>query len=456
MLLIGVLRLSAQSMSVESFRLLENDLTANTYGTMEYDQNGQTAALIKVSTLEKGFVFDGGMLGIVKTEQKVGEVWVYVPFGLQRITIAHPDFGVLRDYYFPISIQKARTYEMVLKTVRPEREPEREEVSLSSTVNVRFENKMSTSDIYLNGIKLATGSWSGNIAATTYLIEVKQSGYKTYTNTVTLRPSEQVQVINIPSLERITGTVSVTSEPSGAQIYFDNQYGGTTPFKKEKVLLGTHTVEVRKSGYNVAKRPVYITGENSFQSVNVVLEKIKYLDRNNFYFGAAYQFGHLESITGIMGFYAANFNLEVGVGFPRETPQKIYWLTNPEGWSGTTYQDEYDYNIPVFFRAALGYGLRMGNYFRLTPQVGIQSYRIEGTSALDQSINSRQLSYVMSAQGILRWDCVISRHIALTLTQSYEKSVKRGELAEALENSTDFMKKWVNGVTIKAGLEIYF
>ena len=44
----------SQSMSVESFRLLENDLTANTYGTMERDQNGDVVALIKVVTSETG------------------------------------------------------------------------------------------------------------------------------------------------------------------------------------------------------------------------------------------------------------------------------------------------------------------------------------------------------------------------------------------------------------------
>ena len=66
--------LSAQNISVKSFRLLETDLTANTAGTMKRDQNNETAALIKVVTKETGFVFDGGMLGIVATMQKTGEL----------------------------------------------------------------------------------------------------------------------------------------------------------------------------------------------------------------------------------------------------------------------------------------------------------------------------------------------------------------------------------------------
>ena len=110
----------AQNISVASFKLLENDLTANTTGTTERDQNGEVAALIKVVTTEQGFVFDGGMTGIVKTKQGVGEIWVYVPHGIRRITVQHPQLGVLRDYYFPISIEIGKTYEMKLTTGKVE------------------------------------------------------------------------------------------------------------------------------------------------------------------------------------------------------------------------------------------------------------------------------------------------------------------------------------------------
>lgn len=104
----------SQNISVISFRVLDTDLTANTAGTIEMDQNGETAALIKVVTIHTGFYFDGGALGIVKTVQKPSEIWVYVPRGLKKITISHPQFGLLRDYYLKIPIEAARTYEMCL------------------------------------------------------------------------------------------------------------------------------------------------------------------------------------------------------------------------------------------------------------------------------------------------------------------------------------------------------
>ena len=56
--------LSAQNISVKSFRLLETDLTANTAGTMKRDQNNEVAALIKIVTTETGFSFEGSSLDL--------------------------------------------------------------------------------------------------------------------------------------------------------------------------------------------------------------------------------------------------------------------------------------------------------------------------------------------------------------------------------------------------------
>ena len=56
MLLVSVPMVWGQSgeMSVKEFYLAPMDLTANTPGTMEYDQNGTLAALVKVQTVEDG------------------------------------------------------------------------------------------------------------------------------------------------------------------------------------------------------------------------------------------------------------------------------------------------------------------------------------------------------------------------------------------------------------------
>ena len=99
---------------IKSFRELSTDLDARL--DPRTDQNGRRAALIKVVTTETGFEFDVGVMGIVDIKQEVGEIWVYVPENILKITIKHKNFGVIREFAFGIPIVSAAVYELVLNT----------------------------------------------------------------------------------------------------------------------------------------------------------------------------------------------------------------------------------------------------------------------------------------------------------------------------------------------------
>lgn len=140
----------AQQISVTDFHLLTDDLTAKTAETKEMDQNGEVAALIKVRTSQTGFTFDGGALGIVKTAQKRGEIWVYIPRGAKKITIKHPILGVLRDYYFPTSIKAGLTYQMNLKTA--EIETVSQDTSTSNKSDANISSTPGMADLYIDEV----------------------------------------------------------------------------------------------------------------------------------------------------------------------------------------------------------------------------------------------------------------------------------------------------------------
>ena len=109
--------LHAQNMAVTSFVLDEGDLTANLQGTTVLDQNGGKCALIRIQTTQKGFSFDVGSLGVQKVDDnKVGEVWLYVPAGVRRLDIRHQQLGSLLGYNFPVAVMAGRTYKMQLTT----------------------------------------------------------------------------------------------------------------------------------------------------------------------------------------------------------------------------------------------------------------------------------------------------------------------------------------------------
>jgi|GEM_PF-1732283 hypothetical protein len=62
-----------------------------------------------------------------------------------------------------------------------------------------------------------------------------------------------------PALPPETGSVRILSSPSGAEIYLDSEYRGTTPATVTAVPAGNHTLEIRENGYDRWTAPVTVT-----------------------------------------------------------------------------------------------------------------------------------------------------------------------------------------------------
>ena len=267
MFILSVCIASAQNISVALFEPLENDLTANTTGTMERDQNGEPAALIKVVTTQQGFVFDGGMTGIVKVKQEVGEVWVYVPHGIKRVTVKHPQLGVLRDYYFPIAVEKAKTYEMVLSTGRVE-------TIVTHSVNkqfVVFNVKPTNAVVELDDEMLTVdseGYATKGVAYGTYSYRVSCANYHTEAGQVTVNADGKAEV-NV-TLRPNFGWIKLTGEIdiNGADVYIDNERVGKLPFVSDKLKSGTHRVKIVKNMYKTYEQQVTVR-DNETSELNI-------------------------------------------------------------------------------------------------------------------------------------------------------------------------------------------
>lgn len=262
--------LSAQNISVKDFRLLETDLTANTAGTMKRDQNNEVAALIKIVTTETGFVFDGGMLGTVATVQKTGEIWLYVPQKARKITISHQQLGVLRDYYYPCTIEAGRTYEMILSTGKVTTIVQEDAGGQYVAMTLTPAN----AEVYIDDILtevsggtvsklLKYGKHTYRITAPLYETEVGQFDISSHGRTdlkISLRPAY--------------GQLQLTSTPPGAEVYIDDDYkpAGTTPFTTERLPKGKHTLQFRLVSYKPLKQTVDVVGDASVQAISATLE----------------------------------------------------------------------------------------------------------------------------------------------------------------------------------------
>ena len=248
----------SQNISVRSFKLLDTDLTANTKGTSENDQNGETAALIKIVTTETGFSFDCGMLGIVKTKQTPGEVWLYLPRGAQKITIKHPQLGVLRNYYFPVAIEGARTYEMVLTTgkvltvVREAR----------TSQYVLFQLSPKNAIVEFDGQLLQTtdGLARKLIKFGTYNYKVQAPDYLPYYGKITVDDPDKKAIVDIKLEPNFTPVTLVVS--GGAEIWVNGEKKGQTSWSGN-LGAGEYEFEARKENHSstICKKIINVPSE---------------------------------------------------------------------------------------------------------------------------------------------------------------------------------------------------
>ena len=257
MMIFGASAVMAQGIAVSEFRLLENDLTANLQGTMQKDHNGEVAALIKVETTEQGFVFDGGMVGIVKTIQKTGEIWVYVPHGIKRMTIQHQQLGTLRDYYFPIVIEKAKTYQMKLTTG-----------SVKTVTNVSvnqqfvmFQVTPANASVELNDEALLVdeqGMASKRLPYGTYQYRVSCTDYHTQAGVVEVKADGKA-VVNV-SLKPNFGWIDIAADTEfhGAYVYLDNERIGQVPMKTQALKSNSYHLRFMKPMYKNYEQDVLV------------------------------------------------------------------------------------------------------------------------------------------------------------------------------------------------------
>lgn len=265
--LIAYLYSYGQDLAVESFRLLENDLTANTRGTMKYDQNGDVSALIKVVTTENDFNFNVGSLGVVATSQQKGEIWVYVPGGVQRITISHSKLGVLRDYYFPVPIEKGRTYELKLVSGRIRTIIQEEVAAQFVTFSVEPKNAIVTIDKNQYSLQ-ADGTISQLLPYGKHSFSIDAPGFFSENGEVEVGRERIYREITLKSSR---GTVTLECEMKEADIWVNGQYKGSGTWTGE-LDPALYQVEVRREGYTTLTTSFSIqTMEEKYISLPVPL-----------------------------------------------------------------------------------------------------------------------------------------------------------------------------------------
>lgn len=252
--------LFAQQMSVKRFERNPNDLTARVTDPMR-DPDGNLCAIIKVETTQVGFDFDCGISGVVNTVQKTAVIWVYVPYGIKRLTITHQLFGKL-TYPIKETIEKATVYEMELITGSVETI-----VKQTDPVFFTFRSTPEGADVYVNNVLKGSTPCSVKLLPGKYTYRVEKVLYQPEPGIIMISGLEKDGKIEKSfTLQPAFGTIKINTLPSGATVYLDNEETGkTTPFTMTKIKSGSHRITVKKALYQPQNIEAIVTDGGTFE-----------------------------------------------------------------------------------------------------------------------------------------------------------------------------------------------
>jgi len=90
-------------------------------------------------------------------------------------------------------------------------------------------------------------------SGTSHTLLFSLDGYNSYSTSFILSSGETrtISVTMTPTTPVVTtGTLQISSDPSGADVYVDNAFRGVTPVNLNDITVGTHTVLLQNSGYD--------------------------------------------------------------------------------------------------------------------------------------------------------------------------------------------------------------
>lgn len=512
MILLSFGKMNAQDISVTEFYLAENDLTANGRNAV-LDQNGDKCALIRVQTTQKGFQFDVGSAGITKIEDNhVGEVWLWVPYGIKHISIRHQQLGTLPNYDFPITIQKARTY--IMKITHDQVFVTNYDDTKKQKLSIKITPANAT--LFLNGMSVdlnTQGEATREMAHGQFTYKVEAVGYYPKEGQVIVDDQNRTLIVN--DLKPIKGKLSVHVNPYSANISVDGRIIGSSILEPVELQIGLHEVKVSATGYKAETRTVEIV-ENQTKDISITLSQVAdykfasspnganiyvnkqsigvapctkelttgtytikatkagYKDfeknlllsssdpnvrislskifnyKNEFYAEGNVKAGSIIAFGATLGGYFHHVNIEASYLYGAGKSETIYWSGND------TPPIASNYSPATNISAKIGYGIPISTRYRLTPQVGINILKLKETMESGANVTPADGANVASGLVSLRFSAAIVNHFAISISPEYSFPMSKSKGYTALSEVSSKVKKWGEGFNVKLGITAFF
>ena len=248
-----VFEICAQELTVKSFKLAENDISAQTQSRK--DLNDRNCALVKVLFVGAISEVEGN---VVKPLMKHGnETWVYMPQGSRQLKLLTqsylPAMVTFADYGVE-KLESNRTYVLVLVKPSVQNEPVDAGGNFYA-LSVQPKDAKVTVDGILQESS-SDGEYSAMLPYGTHTYKVEAGGYISKSGSFSVSSGDMAP-INV-SLVSALSTVSVTCPTPAVSLYVDKKSVGNVPWSGS-LKEGMHLIEVKKNGYRSQQKTIQLS-----------------------------------------------------------------------------------------------------------------------------------------------------------------------------------------------------
>ncbi len=136
-------------------------------------------------------------------------------------------------------------------------------IPASTTGSISVSSSPSGASIFLDeNYNGTTPMTIESIEAGSHTITLKYSGYQNWSQNIHVVAGQTIPILAAltpqPTPASTTGSISLSSSPSGASIFLDGNYVATTPMTIESIEAGSHTITLKYSGYQNWSQNIYV------------------------------------------------------------------------------------------------------------------------------------------------------------------------------------------------------
>lgn len=173
-----------------------------------------------------------------------------------------------------------------------------------------------------------------------------------------------------------------------------------------------------------------------------------------FYIAPTGHFGMLNAISVTAGGYIKNFNIEAYYLYGLSSSEEIYWIASVNTGENNSYS--YTYN-PSMFGANIGYGILLGERFRVTPQIGAGVVSLKGKEKSIGDNNPDAVNgYAVDMSFGVKAEFYIAKHFSIGIVPAYNVAVSKSDLFTKVSDISSKIKNFESGFNAKVMLSINF